>query len=114
MDAAVTIATPPAGFLRHPVSGCIIPRAELDAHEVALSSRAARHSLAPKGSVHLDELARTKVRLQAELEVAELEQKLAAARAGSNAKPAPEASTEAPGAVTEGAAPAAAKSARKR
>lgn len=62
----------PAGFTRHPVSGCIIPTAEVEAHERAMSARAARRAGAENVSpaAQLDaamELARAQAKELADL-----------------------------------------------
>jgi hypothetical protein len=65
----------PAGFVHHPESGCIIPEAELDAHERALSAKHARRSIAPVAAASSAELElereRTK-RVAMELELEKL------------------------------------------
>lgn len=44
----------PRGYVRHPVSGCIIPEASIDSHELALTERQLRHAqLAPSRNVEL-------------------------------------------------------------
>lgn len=80
----MTTVTVPRGFTRHPSSGCIVPDSELDAHERALASKAARRSVAPVAAASSAELEleREKTRrIEMELRLEELK----AARASQHA-----------------------------
>lgn len=53
---APTTVPVPRGFTRHPASGCIVPDAELEAHELALAAKAARRSVVPLAAASSAEL----------------------------------------------------------
>lgn len=89
------IATPPPGFIRHEVSGCIIPEGELASHEQAIASRKAHHSRQPVGTSHLQDTVTAKAAELREIE-AKLDARLAAGRAALGEVPA--ATEEAPAA----------------